>query len=180
MKRGGFINTFFSLKKKISILSLFFLILIFDQLSKAMIQKYIPIEGTRIHVLGNFFNLVYIKNPYGAMGMRYGPPWLHMVTAALATLIVGFFFFKHWINGKERNMLSYVGMVMVLSGAVGNLIDKIFRGFVVDFIDIGFSTHRFWSFNIADSAITIGAVLWIIPSIIPSKKSGEHCEEKVE
>lgn len=114
------------------------------------------------------------------MGMRFGPPWLHMITAAIATLIVGFFFFKHWINAKERNILSYAGMTMVLSGAVGNLIDKIFRGYVVDFIDIGISTHRFWSFNIADSAITIGAVLWILPSIFPSKISQDQYEEKVE
>ncbi len=156
------------------------MILLFDQLSKALIQKFIPIEGMRINVLGNFFNLVYIKNPFGAMGMRFGPPWLHMITAAIATLIVGFFFFKHWIHGKERNILSYIGMTMVLSGAVGNLIDKIFRGYVVDFIDIGISTHRFWSFNIADSAITIGAVLWILPSIFPSKISQDQYEEKVE
>ncbi|KQC12102.1 MAG: hypothetical protein APR63_11745 [Desulfuromonas sp. SDB] len=157
------------LNRRIGLPLLFLLLLIADQVSKILVQQYIPPGGERIHIIGNILNFVYIKNPYGAMGLKFGPPWVHMITSALATLIVGYIFIRNWIRNDLAGLSSDIGMVMVLSGAVGNLLDKLLRGYVIDFIDIGFSHYRFWSFNIADASITIGAILWILPTVIHSQ-----------
>jgi signal peptidase II len=168
------------LNRRIGLPLLFLIILIADQVSKILVQQFIPLGGERIHIIGNILNFVYIKNPFGAMGLKFGPPWVHLITSALATLIVGYIFIRNWLRNDLASLSSDIGMVLVLSGAIGNLLDKLLRGFVIDFIDIGFSHYRFWSFNIADAAITIGAILWILPTVIHSQHKVSENTQNLE
>lgn len=166
--------------RRIGLPLLFLLLVVADQLSKILVQQFIPPGGERIHIIGNILNFVYIKNPFGAMGLKFGPPWVHLITSALATLIVGFIFIRNWLKNDLASLSSDIGMVMVLSGAIGNLLDKLLRGFVIDFIDIGISQYRFWSFNIADAAITVGAILWILPTVIHSQHKVSENTQNLE
>lgn len=121
--------------------------------------------------MGTYFNIVYVENPFGAMGLRFGPSWLHALTSSLATLLVGIYCVVSLFGKKNSSFFKNLGLFMVFAGAAGNLADKIMRsGGVIDFIDIGIGRHRFWAFNIADAAISVGAVLWIIFSTFKTKE----------
>ncbi|MBN1150716.1 signal peptidase II [candidate division WOR-3 bacterium] len=156
-------------RKKTFILLVFALVILADQFSKEIIQRRFAQNPEPIHVIGTYFNIVYVENPYGAMGLRFGPSWLHALTSSLATLLVGFYCFFNLF--RKSSFFKNLGLFMVFAGALGNLADKILRtGGVIDFIDIGIGTKRFWAFNIADASITIGAVLWILFSSMKSKE----------
>lgn len=155
---------------KLFLLVLLLLLIFADQISKIMIEKHLVYEGAKIHVIGNFFNIVYVKNNYGAMGLRFGPSWLHLVLSIVATILVSSYLFGNWIKKIKKKFIEELSMILILSGAIGNLIDKIFRhGGVVDFIDLGIGNIRFWSFNVADASISIGAILWILSSFFQHK-----------
>jgi signal peptidase II len=102
-------------------------------------------------------------NPGGAMSLSLGPSsrwWFTLLS--LATLVVLAYMYRQSSPGDKMQIAS---LALICGGAVGNLIDRIRspRG-VVDFIDIGIGTHRFWTFNIADMAVTFGTAMltWIL------------------
>lgn len=107
------------------------------------------------------FTLAY--NPEGAMSFSLGPSsrwWF--VLLSMATLFVLFYMYR---QTPREDRVQIASIALICGGAVGNLLDRIKspRG-VVDFIDIGIGTHRFWTFNLADLAVTLGTAIltWIL------------------
>ena len=69
----------------------------------------------------------------------------------------------------SRETLTRAGLALILGGAVGNLIDRATAGYVIDFVDVYWRTYHFWAFNVADSAITVGACLLILDMFVVSR-----------
>ena len=133
------------------------LVIIGDQITKAMVERLIP-EGTLVPVLPGFFNLTHTKNTGVAFGIFSGSPapWktalLIVVSALLIVAVVGFV----W-RSRPLHWGANVGLALVLGGALSNLADRIRAGQVVDFLDIYWRSYHWYAFNLADSAIVVGA-----------------------
>ena len=130
-----------------------------DQLTKALVVSNIR-EGESRHVIGGVLSWTLQRNPGSAFGLFRHFPVVFTVLAALITLAIV-------VRGpRARDRLTAVALGLVLGGALGNLVDRIarppgaFRGRVIDFIDF----HRWPVFNLADSAVVIGAALLLIAS----------------
>jgi signal peptidase II len=137
-------------------------ILSVDQWTKYSIQKRLPLHHT-VSVVKGFFNLTHVRNPGGAFGILGGEGGglsssLFVLVSLIAIGIIIFFFFK---TREDEEILS-LAFSMVLSGAIGNLIDRFRIGEVIDFFDFQISSFHWPAFNIADSAITIGIGLILV------------------
>ncbi len=132
------------------------LVLIVDFVSKRWVLLNEETLRAKISIIGDFIRFIYVRNPGSAMGLfPVGRKGLIGVSL-LATLFL-IYLYK---TTKPRFKIRLVAMSAILGGAVGNLIDRIFYdGRVVDFIDVGIGTHRFYTFNVADIGVTVGGTL---------------------
>jgi len=125
-----------------------------DQVSKAWILRTLgPQEGTSIPVLGSWLSLTFIKNNGVAFGMFQGIP--HFFTLTSIVISIGALFFYRYQLPNNRLWIQ-LSVGMIVGGAIGNIIDRLRYGYVVDFV------HVRWFpgiFNLADSAITVGVVM---------------------
>lgn len=142
-------------------------VLAVDQLVKALVlaqlEAYRPIEVTP------FFNLVLVWNKGVSYGMlaeagQQGPWLLMLLTAAIG----GFLLVWLW---RETRPLTRAALWLVLAGAAGNAIDRLRFGAVVDFLDFHAFGYHWPAFNVADSAIVIGAGLILLDSLLPSQRA---------
>ena len=132
-------------------------ILILDQVTKVVVDRTMVLYQS-IPVLGDFFRLTYIHNAGAAFGLNIGSPLVHTVfsLAALGVLV------WLWRTAPSDALLLRYALVVVLGGAVGNIIDRVRLGKVIDFFDFGLGDLRWPVFNVADSAVTVGILLLII------------------
>ena len=114
--------------------------------------------------MGDFFRFTFVENPGIAFGISIGD---FSKLVLILSIIVIIFVIKEIINNRELH--SSIGLAMIVGGAIGNLIDRVLvqipianYGGVVDFIDIGTSTFRWYTFNIADSFVCIGMCLYLL------------------
>ena len=132
-----------------------------DQLTKALIARNIMIQSSKSIIRG-FFNLTHIRNRGAIFGFfsQYDsrPLFIFLTLVSLVALgLVIYYFFK--TPSSERFMK--ISLSIILAGALGNLIDRVFRGYVIDFLDFYIKNWHWPSFNIADASITTGAFLLI-------------------
>ena len=128
-----------------------------DQASKWLVMETMVL-GESIPVLGSFFRLTYIRNPGAVFGLTFGGKALHLLLAGAALVLVASLLWR--LANTER--LSALALSLILGGAVGNMVDRVRFGAVVDFLDFGVGGYRWWVFNLADSCVTIGAGLLMI------------------
>jgi signal peptidase II len=140
------------------------LILAADQLTKKMVQASIPPHAV-IPVVPHFFNLTHTQNSGAAFGLFSGSssPWkttlLILVSGALLVTVIGIV----WRSRMQWE--AAVGLSLILGGASSNLLDRISRGQVVDFLDFYFRSYHWFTFNLADSAIVVGAAFLILKMV---------------
>ena len=150
----------------------FILILIYvllDQLTKLLIIKNIPYHS--FIQLNDYFSIVNVGNTGIAFSMFQNNNIFFIVLVSLVLIYIIFFIIK---NNKEFTKLQINCFLLILSGGIGNLIDRIFRGAVVDFIDIGYKEiYRWPAFNFADSCVCVGIILFVI-SILFSNKNKKN------
>jgi signal peptidase II len=144
-------------------------VLVLDYLSKlAVLESFAPGEG---RVVTSFFNLVLVFNKGAAFSfLASAPGWQTLFFATIAVVasaVISFLIFKH--AGKR---LFCNGLALILGGALGNLYDRLVYGHVVDFLDFHAAGWHFPAFNVADSAITVGAGILIVESFL-QKQSDE-------
>ena len=137
-----------------------------DQATKVWIMRHFALYESKV-VIADLFNLTYLTNNGAAFSILAGQPavWrqLFFIGAAGAALVF------IWIAQRSfgRNSVVYsLSLALIAGGAIGNLIDRIRYGFVVDFLDVYVGSHHWPAFNIADSAITIGVILFIIKNLL--------------
>ncbi len=131
-----------------------------DQLTKHMIERKI-FQGQSVTVIPGFFNLVHVRNRgaiFGFLSSSSGP-WVRvgLLAASLAALVFILYFF---VKTPSADIGTLAALTLILTGAVGNQASRLFKGYVVDFIDLHIRNAHWPFFNVADSCITIGAV-WL-------------------
>lgn len=131
-------------------------VLVLDQWSKWWIETELPLHSTR-QVIEGFFNLTHVRNTGVAFGFLAGRgdgigPVLLSLLGFAALGFVGLYFWR--AARDERSLL--VGLALILGGAVGNLLDRLASGAVTDFLDFYVGSYHWHTFNVADSAITVG------------------------
>lgn len=162
-----------SLPSRVRWLWLTLLVILFDRITKALVESQ-PIEGWRHQVIRNFIYLVRAKNPGIAFSLFAGvqSSWVRIVlVAGSLVIIVG----VAWLLVVSRagGTRTAIGLALLLGGAAGNLTDRILHGGVTDFFEVWFGTYRYPAFNVADSAITVGAILVLIDLLLPPRKPGK-------
>jgi signal peptidase II len=138
------------------------LVVIVDQLVKAAVRPRLDLFESYT-VIPGFFNLTRIHNTGAAFGMLNGVefPFKAVVLALLqTTALIGLTVYVAMLAPEQR--LTRAGLSFVIGGAIGNLIDRILYGYVLDFFDFYRGGWHFWAFNVADAAINIGVALMIL------------------
>ncbi len=143
-----------------------------DQLTKWWIMATFRLHQTKV-VIPGFFSLTYITNTGAAFGLLAGEQTLlrqaFFVMVAMAALIIMLLSYRHF-GSQGRLFVHAIGMIA--GGALGNLIDRLRFGSVVDFLDFYVQRYHWPAFNVADAAITVGAGLFILGSLLsPAKES---------
>lgn len=136
-------------------LAVFFILI--DQITKYIIATSMAV-GDSFNVLGDFLRITSHRNYGAAWGMLQD----RMVFFYIVTIIVIGFIIYFYKNEAGFNPLMQFGLTLVFAGAVGNFIDRLFRGNVVDFIDTTIINYDFPIFNVADSCLTVGVMMLII------------------
>ncbi|MGB5985284.1 MAG: signal peptidase II [Desulfobacterales bacterium] len=138
-------------------------VIIADQWSKALVLAAMPLYHSK-EIIPGFFHLTHVQNPGGAFGFMAGQsPWVRkLLFSVVATLAVGLIFYFYRQVPRRFRWLSF-GLALILGGAVGNLIDRFRFGQVVDFLDLFIESIGHWpTFNVADSAISVGIAIFLI------------------
>lgn len=137
-----------------------FIIILFDQLTKWLVATKMEI-GESIPLIENVLYFTSHRNRGAAFGILQGQMWLFYIVTVL--VVIGIIYYMK----KEANRSTLIGisLALMLGGAIGNFIDRLFRGEVVDFIDTYIFGYDFAIFNVADSALCIGVALLFIKMI---------------
>ena len=146
-------------------------IIALDQWSKWAIKTSFNLYQSK-PVIQDLLHFTYVTNDGMAFGLSFpgGKHVLLIMTILLTGFIVGFL----WREKNGHPLIKY-GLALILSGAIGNLIDRLLYGKVVDFLDLMIGNFHWYIFNIADSSVTIGMILFIIHSIyIEQKKTNDE------
>jgi signal peptidase II len=134
------------------------IVVLADQVSKAFILKYLP-KHQSIAIIRGFFDITHIRNPGGAFGLMC-PIFRTVVFLFISSLAVGLILYFYKKTPSTQPLLA-TGFALIFGGAIGNLIDRIRFGNVVDFLDIYLGNLHWPAFNIADSAITVGIFIFL-------------------
>jgi len=139
-------------------------ILIIDQVSKLYIVSHLALHEDVV-LIPNWLDITYTLNPGAAFSLFAGMPAWFRSSLLLGLAAGAIVFLTVLLIRDPRSNLTSVSLALILAGAIGNLLDRIWRGPVVDFILVHYYNHNYPVFNVADSAITIGVVLILITSL---------------
>ena len=137
-----------------------------DQVSKTIVVKTMSLYES-IPVIQNFFHFTYITNDGMAFGINF--PFGYYIFTSVSVLLTLFLFWYLW-SVRTHSIVIRLGISFIIAGAIGNLIDRIFLGAVIDFLDFMIGNFHWYVFNLADSYVTVGMVLVLVDSIILEKK----------
>ena len=154
-------------KNMIYFISLFIVLL--DQLSKGMILDYFS-SGKVLEVFPCFNLLLTYNKGVSFSFLSSDSPYMPLILSAFALIVC--IFIVMWMR-QEKDRLTRIGFALVLGGAVGNVIDRIRLGAVVDFLDFYIGNYHWPTFNVADCAICIGVFLILVRTFIIKKELGE-------
>ena len=139
----------------------------FDQLTKYLVLLYVkPVDA--VPVLEKIIQFRYTENTGAAFSIFSDRTWLLSIFTGVM-IVAGLLYL---FLGKADNKLQYAAIILVISGGIGNLIDRLARGFVIDFIEYLFMEYAI--FNVADIFVTIGAVLLVFSVLIPKGEKNEQ------
>ena len=148
-------------------------VILFDQITKYLVKKFIPYYDS-ISIVGDYIRFTFIENSGIAFGIDTSDFHIYITILTVFAIIILFFYY---FDIKSKEPLLIFPLSLIIGGAIGNAIDRIlvlvpnsgYNG-VVDFIDLGINDFRWYVFNIADTSITIGAILYILAQYSYNKK----------
>ncbi len=144
-----------------------FLIIVFDQITKWLISNELSL-GESVNVIPKLFNFTYVENRGAAFGLMQGG----RVFFIIITIVILFLVITYFIKKKPQSVLEKTALAFITGGAIGNFIDRVYLGYVRDFIETAFMD--FPVFNVADSFVCIGAALYIIFVLCEEKINGKN------
>ena len=156
-------------------------VFVVDQLTKAVLVSLLPAEGQRLSVLDDLIRIVNSHNSGALFGLFKDSAVLFgLVSLGVVALIA-------WYHGSSgRNTLLSIALGLLLGGALGNMLDRLRLGYVVDFVDIGIGDLRWYTFNVSDAAISCAIVLLLLSAVLPGRfvldrlDPKRHASESVE
>ena len=160
-------------KKSLIVLISLLMLIVFDQIIKYLIVKNFSIGEEKI-LIDNFLKFIYIRNTGAAFGILSG----NIVFLIGISLLLIFYIVKEMKKNIDNN-LSLLSFSLILGGAVGNLIDRIFRGRVIDFIDIS-PVFNFPTFNIADILVVIGWIAFALNMAIYTTRELKNLKKELK
>ena len=150
------------------LLTLGLVVLVLDQATKFWIAAHVPFDpmhshgiGGDIEIIRGFFYLIHVGNTGAAWSMFAGRSMMLAVLAA--GTLVAIFFWRHSLGLKQP--LAQLCFGLLGGGIVGNLIDRLLHGHVIDFVDLHFGSYIYPTFNVADSGICVGVILYVLQSL---------------
>ena len=144
-----------------------------DQISKTVVRNTMSLYES-IPVIPEFFHLTYVTNDGMAFGINF--PLGIYVFSAISIIFTGFLFWYLW-SIKDDEIVVRTGVALILAGAIGNLIDRILLGEVVDFLDFMIGDFHWYVFNVADSCVTVGLGFVLYDSLILNRKKVSQIEQ---
>jgi signal peptidase II len=146
-------------------------IVVADQLAKAWLTSFLQ-PGESMAVIGDLVRLIFSQNRGGLFGFLQGQAIVFAIfSLVVIAVIVGY----HARGGRDPWLTLTLGLL--LGGAIGNLVDRLRFGYVIDFVDAGIGTWRWYTFNVADAAISTAIVLLLLLSLRPSLRRGSQPEQ---
>lgn len=145
--------------------------LVVDLVTKSVFASILEYGKDTIVLIPGLFEFVYVENDGAAYGMLGGHTWFLVVLTIL--FIIGFI--VYFIVSKDKYIWFTLGVAFIISGAIGNLVDRLMFNFVRDFINIGFFN---FIFNFADLFITVGVICFIVNTIIQTLREIKEKKEK--
>ena len=148
-------------------------IVLLDQGTKALVREHVRLYES-VSVIEGFLDLTHIRNTGAAFGLLNSldiPFKAGLMTAVALAALVAIGVFASQLSPREK--LARLGLTLVFGGAVGNLIDRVTAGYVVDFVDVYWGGWHFWAFNVADAAITVGATLLVFEMLFLNRHVSE-------
>ena len=133
------------------------LFLIIDIVSKLVVSNLMNVSDS-IVIIKDFFYITYVRNTGAAWSIFAGETWLLIIVSLVIISFIVYYIYKN----KPKDKLEIVGYSMILGGAIGNFIDRIVYGYVIDFFDFYIFGYDYPIFNVADSFILVGVVILII------------------
>ena len=158
-------GTLFNNKFNLTLFFLFLTLVILDQFTKTLVINFFNLYDSV--ALLPIMNLTFVVNYGFAFGLLNNPS-LNQILVSLVILAIIIYFLYLLI--KTQDKIFQLTLTLILAGALGNFIDRIFRGFVIDFIDIYIGKYHWPAFNFADSCITLGFILLMINILFLNKK----------
>jgi signal peptidase II len=133
-----------------------------DQLTKAVVREALPLH-TSVTVIPGLIDFTHVRNTGAAFGILNAADFRFKTAAIVFIAVLALVGVGLYSSGLARDqLLARIGLALIIGGAAGNLIDRVFIGSVVDFVDVYWRSYHFWAFNVADSAITVGAGIMIL------------------
>lgn len=151
--------------------AIFSAVLVLDQVTKYLVMKFIPWHGA-VRVIPGFFDLTYVRNPGAAFGILSGDhgTWRTVFFVGITLVALGVIAV---LIRKAHERLLIVAFSLIAGGAIGNLIDRVRFGEVVDFIEWYYRSYHWPTFNIADSAISVGVGLLVVDMFLKKPQDKE-------
>ena len=140
-------------------LSISGIVVILDQITKNIVKHQMEL-GETFNVIGNLVRLTFVENKGLAFSIKVSNLGFFTAISFVASMVVLYYLYKY----RDGGISTYVPLALIFGGAVGNLIDRVLFNKVVDFIDVGISSYRWPVFNIADSAVSVGLIWFLIIS----------------
>ena len=141
------------------------LIVVFDQLTKAIVRRTLPLHES-VAIVPGVLDFTHVRNTGAAFGFLNAVEF-PLKTVAIAVVATAALVGVAWYAAglAHHQWLARVGLALIIGGAAGNLIDRVIVGSVVDFVDVYWRAYHFWAFNVADSAISVGVAVMILDMI---------------
>ncbi len=144
------------------------IVVLLDQASK----QFFWILGKNFDVIDDFLRVTLVRNSGAAFGMLQGGRIFLVFSSVIAAIFI--IFLAQRIPAEEKAKRIFLGMI--LGGALGNLVDRLYPGHVIDFIDMGIGAHRWPVYNIADTAVTVGGILLIVAFSLKREEGPDQTE----
>jgi signal peptidase II len=153
-------------------------VVLLDRLTKGMIKTHIGVYDT-ITVIPGLFNIVHTENPGIAFGLLSNAtgPWRNILLIGFSAVVLVAIAVMLLRPSNQRDSVLRTALAFILGGAFGNLYDRIVNGTVTDFVEVHAAQHYFPAFNVADSAITVGACLLLLDMWWAKEREVNHASE---
>jgi signal peptidase II len=137
-------------------------VVLLDQVTKAMVRAWLPLHDD-VSIINGLLDFTQVRNTGAAFGLLNSVAFpfkaaLIAIVAAVALVAIA----AYAARVAPAQKMARLGLALILGGAIGNLIDRIALGYVVDFVDVYWRSYHFWAFNVADSAITVGVSVMVL------------------